>query len=290
MTVIKRTVSKQRSILASIRSNLFVKDSSAFLTGAIDDAPWRRRRARDMYEDTPYYPGPPQYDPVSRRRDADYMRFDDQDQADLEAASRLSPLDELGFRGLFLNDCIQLVDQRDFDLRRHTDYADDLERAVVYGLDWTKDRQENAIYAFTIVTVVFLPLSAISSIFGMNTSDIRDMEFGQWLYWAVAIPVTLVIIVIGLWWMGELGNVLKWLSGRQMGGVPNGGYVPGLAPQMTDSAAYHLVERPAIKTDADYSETWRAEERVPRPAAYSTKQSVPVIMRARRRPQSVMQY
>lgn len=78
----------------------------------------------------------------------------------------------------------------------------------------TKDRQEQAIYAFTIVTIIFLPLSAVSSIFGMNTSDIRDMEAGQWLYWASAIPVTILVIVLGLWWMGELGYLFNWMANK----------------------------------------------------------------------------
>ncbi|KID77360.1 uncharacterized protein G6M90_00g098180 [Metarhizium brunneum] len=287
MTVIKRTVAKQRYILASIKSNLPIKDGGRYLADAADDAVWRRRRGRDMYEDAPpYYPGPLPYDPIVRRRDAEYMRLDDEDAADLEAASRLSATDELGFRALFLNECIRLVEQREFDLRRHTDYADDLERAVVYGLDWTRDRQENAIYAFTIVTVVFLPLSAISSIFGMNTNDIRDMDSGQWLYWAVAIPVTLLIIVIGLWWMGELGNVLGWLSGRQTGRVSNTRYVPGVAPQRTDAAAY-VVDRPAPTPEVDYPEARMADDRLPRPMAYMAEQSVPVVRRPKRRPQSV---
>ena len=71
-----------------------------------------------------------------------------------------------------------------------------------------------AIYAFTITTVIFLPLSAVSSIFGMNTNDIRDMDKSQWLYWATALPVTFSVIIIGLWWMGELGNALRWLFMR----------------------------------------------------------------------------
>jgi len=76
--------------------------------------------------------------------------------------------------------------------------------------DTTKFRQENAVYAFTVVTVIFLPLSAVSSIFGMNTSDIRDLEQGQWLYWATAIPVTLGVILLGLLWRGELRNAFQW--------------------------------------------------------------------------------
>jgi hypothetical protein len=75
-----------------------------------------------------------------------------------------------------------------------------------------KDRQERAIFAFTAVTIIFLPLSAVSSIFGMNTSDFRDMELGQWAYWATSVPLTVVIITIGLWWMGELGRLFSRLA------------------------------------------------------------------------------
>lgn len=71
-------------------------------------------------------------------------------------------------------------------------------------------RQENAVFAFTMVTIIFLPLGTVSSIFGMNTADIANMELGQWVYWATAIPTTLIVIMAGLWWMGELGSLTEW--------------------------------------------------------------------------------
>ncbi|KAK0392500.1 hypothetical protein NLU13_1995 [Sarocladium strictum] len=111
---------------------------------------------------------------------------------------------------VFLADCRAIIEQRADEFRRYWWYADDLSKAIANKVDWTKDRQENAIYAFTVVTIVFLPISAVSSIFGMNTSDVRDMNQGQWLYWAVALPVTLGVIVGGLWWMGELDAVAGW--------------------------------------------------------------------------------
>ena len=172
------------------------------------------------------------YAPWERRGAAanDYLRLDEElVVGDLESASRLSPTDALGFRSLFLTECVRFIEQREFEFQRYTEYAEDLERAVVYKMDWTKDRQEKAIYAFTIVTIVFLPLSAISSIFGMNTRDVRDMEFGQWLYWAVAVPVTVIIIMLGLWWMNELGNVVRWVVGRQPGRAAGVGHTAGPA-------------------------------------------------------------
>lgn len=78
----------------------------------------------------------------------------------------------------------------------------------------TKDRQERAIYAFTMVTVIFLPLSSVASIFGMNSSDIRDMELGQWVYWATALPVTALVMVMGLLVTGDLEMARRWLQRR----------------------------------------------------------------------------
>lgn len=65
-----------------------------------------------------------------------------------------------------------------------------------------KDRQETAIFIFTIVTVIFLPLSTVASYLGMNTSDIRDMQTKQWVFWAVAIPLTVVVLILARLWAG----------------------------------------------------------------------------------------
>lgn len=62
-----------------------------------------------------------------------------------------------------------------------------------------------------MVTIIFLPLGTISSIFGMNTYDIANLEMGQWIYWVTALPITFAVIVGGLWWMGELRNLMRWI-------------------------------------------------------------------------------
>ncbi|KND90120.1 hypothetical protein TOPH_05226 [Tolypocladium ophioglossoides CBS 100239] len=291
MTAIKRTLAKQRLIMASIRSNLSAVDSQELLTGAGDDGLWRRRNKRDAatgwdhpaYRETAHYY--PTYEAVARRTANDYMWLDDQMVDDLEAASKLSPTDGLGFRGLLVMECARLIEQREFEFRRYTEYAEDLERAVVYKMDWTKDRQENAIYAFTVVTIVFLPLSAISSVFGMNTADVRNMDFGQWLYWAVALPVTLIVIVVGLWWMNELGNVVQWMMGRQPGRATGGG---GLALQVPDKKTTFLVAPPAAKADSDYEAPYAEVQEVPM-GRYSSEPPA-VMPRIRRRPRSVYRY
>lgn len=75
--------------------------------------------------------------------------------------------------------------------------------------DKNKDRQENAIFAFTVVTIIFLPLSTVAGILGMNTNDVRNMNVDQWVFWATAIPLLLVILFLCLLWTNELGNIWK---------------------------------------------------------------------------------
>ncbi|KAI4636059.1 hypothetical protein J4E83_001013 [Alternaria metachromatica] len=62
-----------------------------------------------------------------------------------------------------------------------------------YGIEIAEEGNTKAIRVFTLVTIIFLPLSFISSVFGMNTVDIRDMENTQGLFWAIAIPTTALI-------------------------------------------------------------------------------------------------
>ncbi|KAK0381418.1 hypothetical protein CLIM01_01279 [Colletotrichum limetticola] len=130
---------------------------------------------------------------------------------------KLPSTDAAGFRDLLAAECTQLLERRSRDFEEYAEQADVLEQTNLNNAAVTKDRQEQAIYAFTIVTIIFLPLSAVSSVFGMNSSDIRDMEAGQWLYWATAIPVTILTIVLGLWWMGEIGHLVDWVLRKVRG-------------------------------------------------------------------------
>lgn len=75
----------------------------------------------------------------------------------------------------------------------------------------TKDRQEGAIYVFTIVTIIFLPLSTISNIFGMNTYDVQNSQKGQRIFWVFAILVTVVVLVASLFGAGVLSLRRLWV-------------------------------------------------------------------------------
>ncbi|CAO1602975.1 hypothetical protein XANCAGTX0491_006570 [Xanthoria calcicola] len=53
--------------------------------------------------------------------------------------------------------------------------------------------QGKAVMVFTIVTVIFLPLSFVSSYFSMNTAG-----QGQWIFWAAGLSVTFSTVVVAL--------------------------------------------------------------------------------------------
>jgi Mg2+ and Co2+ transporter CorA len=55
-----------------------------------------------------------------------------------------------------------------------------------------------AILVFTIVTIIFLPLSFVTSFFGMNFSDIRDMESTQRRFWLVGGCLTVATVAFSL--------------------------------------------------------------------------------------------
>ena len=63
-------------------------------------------------------------------------------------------------------------------------------------IDIRGEDNNKAIYVFTAVTVIFLPLSFVAGLLGMNTLDVRNTADSQWLFWAVAIPFTVCILVI----------------------------------------------------------------------------------------------
>lgn len=86
----------------------------------------------------------------------------------------------------------------------------DLQAALLINI---KAEDKNvAIFMFTIVTVVFLPLSFVTSYLGMNTSDVRDLKQGQWLFWAIGGAVT-VITLMAVCILAFRGP--KWKRARQ---------------------------------------------------------------------------
>ncbi|KAH7224281.1 uncharacterized protein BKA55DRAFT_584383 [Fusarium redolens] len=99
-----------------------------------------------------------------------------------------------------------------YDIERLQDATERLKSQAALFIKIKAEDQSIAIYVFTLVTVVFLPLSFATSYMGMNTSDIRDMEQGQWIFWAVGGVLT-VVVMLSVWAIAYRGP--RWKKVRQ---------------------------------------------------------------------------
>jgi len=120
-----------------------------------------------------------------------YMRVLDDTTYEFDVPSRRAMFP---FERMLLQSCLEnlALAREEYDdlLRRCGPLSDQTKQSLeIYEEDHGK-----AITAFTVVTVIFLPLSFVTSFFGMNTVDIRDMTSEQGLFWAIALPLTFVTI------------------------------------------------------------------------------------------------
>jgi hypothetical protein len=122
----------------------------------------------------------------------------------LMANSGPHPTDGRGYRDFLAVECYNFVSHR---IRRFEEIqrgAADLQRWNIQQIDTNKDRHDAAIYTFTLVTIIFLPISTVASVLGMNTNDVRNMDQSQWVFWAVSIPLTITVLTICIIWTGEV--------------------------------------------------------------------------------------
>ncbi|KAK4234084.1 hypothetical protein C8A03DRAFT_38158 [Achaetomium macrosporum] len=203
LSIIDWTVDIQISIL---QGPLRTRDSVAQNVGAqfVEAEEMTRNKSKRDLEPLRYQPytDPPRHDTIASMAEGVFER------------NELGELEPCGLSYILLHECLKNLFLKKAELKVMRDTAIMLRKTNETNLNRTKDRQERAIYAFTIVTVIFLPLSAVASVFGMNTADIRDMDLGQWAYWATAMPVTIVVVPLGLLFTGELANVKRWVGER----------------------------------------------------------------------------
>jgi Mg2+ and Co2+ transporter CorA len=77
-------------------------------------------------------------------------------------------------------------------------YAEEAETLTTNSIRVSNEDNSKAIIIFTTITVIFLPLNAVSSILGMNVVDVRSTTRGSSLFWEIAVPVTFVVLVLCL--------------------------------------------------------------------------------------------
>lgn len=80
------------------------------------------------------------------------------------------------------------------------------------SIDIGENDSNKAIFVFTLVTVIFLPLSFVTSYLGMNTEDIRDTDATQDLFWEIALPLTAGIMIVLFWVAYRAESFRIWFS------------------------------------------------------------------------------
>ena len=84
-----------------------------------------------------------------------------------------------------LRDCIELRDR-----------AKVLAIQNVQLVETLQDDNGRAIFIFTFITVLFLPLTFVAGFFGMNLAGISGTKQTSMHFWYIALPVTAAIMVI----------------------------------------------------------------------------------------------
>jgi len=129
---------------------------------------------------------------------------------------------------------------------------------------------------FTFVTLLFLPLSFVTSFMGMNVTDIRNTKFSQKIFWVTGLPVALVVVLIALLYAYRGEALQDWVwrrlrprrvrGGRDMGGgLAWTDEVPGEGDAMLVHRGSMNVAKGIIHVDSD--KHWAqatAESRKPR--------------------------
>ncbi|KAG7061867.1 mg2+ transporter [Colletotrichum scovillei] len=118
--------------------------------------------------------------------------------------------------------------------------------------DETKQRIEildeghgKAIRVFTIVTLFFLPLSFVTSFFGMNTTDIRDTDYDQKIFWISALPVTFGVIGLAFLYGYKWDMIAAWANGALRS-----------ADKSTAPHDFLIEEIPTWTSTAEPKDTW----------------------------------
>lgn len=151
--------------------------------------------------------------PPSTRTSVRGVDHPDEQELPKEPVSRRSTYRQLS-ASVSSDPMAQLIDNLERELVDLRDLRDNTDRLVTRTIQLVNIRLEDhgkAILVFTVVTIIFLPLNFVSSFFGMNFRDIRDMETTQWLFWAVAIAVTVSVVASSVFLAFSGGLLLEKL-------------------------------------------------------------------------------
>ena len=93
---------------------------------------------------------------------------------------------------------LESIEERIADFDELQSQAETARFLAQQSISLNAESNSRAIIVFTVVTIIFLPLSFVTSYLGMNTSDLRTMNSGQSLFWAIGAPVSFVTFSVAL--------------------------------------------------------------------------------------------
>ncbi|KAH7067380.1 hypothetical protein BKA63DRAFT_116960 [Paraphoma chrysanthemicola] len=169
------------------------------------------------------------------------------------------------YERMLVQSCLDNLEQQADSYRNLLSRCNPLSDRTKQSLEINEEDHGKAIMVFTIVTIIFLPLSFVTSYFGMNTTDIRDMGSDQSLFWAVALPLTAVTMGTAMFigYNGDglrdvlsalvhpKGNMAKSNSKREAGGLYQQNSGTSLDPTSLADNAEYARPRPEWSMD-DY--------------------------------------
>ncbi|KAJ9604419.1 hypothetical protein H2200_011255 [Cladophialophora chaetospira] len=104
--------------------------------------------------------------------------------------------DRVAFAEHMMEECSARCKRLGADLRESLNTLFQLRSIEQNELAIIADSKQKAIFVFTAVTIVFLPLSFFTSYFGMNLRGIVDTSYSETYFWKVGGSVSIAIILI----------------------------------------------------------------------------------------------
>ena len=117
-----------------------------------------------------------------------------------------------------LSNLMEKINER---IRTFEELLIEAESALAQSRLLKTESNNKAILVFTVTTIIFLPLSFVTSYLGMNTSDLRDMQSKQTLFWEIGVPVAFLVFGIALLtaYYGEVTHRVKRIYWRGKGKI-----------------------------------------------------------------------
>ncbi|KAF2649273.1 hypothetical protein K491DRAFT_735215, partial [Lophiostoma macrostomum CBS 122681] len=126
------------------------------------------------------------------------------------------------YERVLLSSCLDTLNDAREDFGEMILRCGPLSESTKQSAEINEEDHGKAILVFTVVTIIFLPLSFVTSYLGMNTSDIRDMDQKQSLFWEIALPLTALTMgsILFIAYNGDelrerVSSVYRRLAGKQ---------------------------------------------------------------------------